>query len=107
MAAIERIDTIPRGGKCVGQDPRIWYPHADKSQPGKFSENYKIAREHTALAIKICLDCPIRIECLSYALYHEAFGIWGGATERERKTIRRRLNINLVPKEPSIFAGRG
>jgi hypothetical protein len=106
MTAITRIDTIPRGGSCVGHDPRMWYPHADRSEPGRFSEKYRLAAQHTKTAKEICSGCSIKYECLSYSLYHEAFGIWGGTTERERKTLRRKLNIQLVPKEPSNYFAR-
>jgi hypothetical protein len=107
MTLIRRIDSIPRGGSCVGHDPKMWFPHADKSEPGKFSEKYRIAAQHTVSAKKICAGCSIKLECLGYALYHESFGIWGETTERERKTMRRRLNINLIPKEPSVMFSRG
>lgn len=100
MQGVRRIDDMPRGGHCVGHDSNLWFPMADKSQPGKFSDNYRKAKADTLVAKKICADCPIRIDCLSYALYHEMFGIWGGATERERHQMRKKLNIIMVPKPP-------
>jgi WhiB family transcriptional regulator, redox-sensing transcriptional regulator len=37
-------------------------------------------------AKRICQNCPVRAECLEYALAHdERFGIWGGMSERERR----------------------
>lgn len=37
------------------------------------------------LAKKLCADCPVRSECLNYALTHgEQFGVWGGTTQTER-----------------------
>ena len=91
---------MPRGGKCTGHNPNMWFPMADKSQPGQFSDNYKQARADTQAAKQICATCEIKIECLSYALYHEMFGIWGGASERERHRMRRQMNITPVPKIP-------
>jgi WhiB family redox-sensing transcriptional regulator len=39
----------------------------------------------------VCQACPVRTECLAYALDHRIeFGVWGGATERERRAILRR-----------------
>jgi len=33
--------------------------------------------------------CPVRSECLEYAIVHiEKYGVWGGKTERERRRIR-------------------
>lgn len=34
--------------------------------------------------------CPVRDECLAYALAHdERFGVWGGLSERQRLTMHR------------------
>lgn len=46
--------------------------------------------ESTRDAKRVCGACNVRAECLEYALLNdERFGIWGGASERERRTIRR------------------
>lgn len=43
-------------------------------------------------AIKICGRCPVKEECLSYAVEHDVdFGVWGGLTERQRRAYQRRL----------------
>ena len=50
---------------------------------GHENEKRKIARE-------VCDTCPVKQECLDYALtHHERFGVWGGLTERERRRMRR------------------
>ncbi len=37
----------------------------------------------------ICARCPVRAECLQYALERgEMFGIWGGTSERERRGMK-------------------
>ncbi|MEO6702480.1 MAG: WhiB family transcriptional regulator [Jatrophihabitantaceae bacterium] len=47
------------------------------------------AAQHKAKAI--CMGCPVRIDCLADALDSRAeFGVWGGMTERERRTLLRR-----------------
>jgi WhiB family redox-sensing transcriptional regulator len=41
-------------------------------------------------ARKICAQCPVKDECLEYALtYRIDHGVWGGASERERRRILR------------------
>jgi WhiB family redox-sensing transcriptional regulator len=46
-------------------------------------------------AKSICMACPVRTECLADALDHRIeFGVWGGMTERERRSLlRRRPNV--------------
>ncbi|MFE9045667.1 WhiB family transcriptional regulator [Streptomyces sp. NPDC007818] len=39
----------------------------------------------------LCAGCPVRAECLAYALDERVeYGVWGGMTERERRALLRR-----------------
>ncbi|MFI6061796.1 WhiB family transcriptional regulator [Streptomyces sp. NPDC051286] len=39
----------------------------------------------------VCADCPVRLDCLAYALDNrEEYGVWGAMTERERRALLRR-----------------
>ncbi|WP_225826385.1 WhiB family transcriptional regulator [Streptomyces naphthomycinicus] len=39
----------------------------------------------------LCNGCPVRTECLAHALdNHIEHGIWGGMTERDRRSLLRR-----------------
>lgn len=61
--------------RCLEVDPEIFFPERGGSS--------KAARA-------VCNDCPVRIECLRYALKNrEQFGIWGGTSERERRKLRK------------------
>ena len=60
---------------CRGIDPEVFYPPSD---------------EEAEEAKAICSMCPVRQACLEHALaYREREGVWGGATERERRRILR------------------
>ncbi|MDQ5874483.1 MAG: WhiB family transcriptional regulator [Actinomycetota bacterium] len=61
-------------GVCVGHpDPDLWFPERGRSaEPAK----------------RICARCPVREECLEWALQHEDFGVWGGLSAQERKRTR-------------------
>jgi WhiB family redox-sensing transcriptional regulator len=41
-------------------------------------------------ALGFCARCEVRVQCLEAAMTaREAFGVWGGTTERERRRIFR------------------
>lgn len=40
------------------------------------------------IAQLICAQCPVRVDCLEYALVHGEHGIWGGLTERQRNKMK-------------------
>jgi WhiB family redox-sensing transcriptional regulator len=60
---------------CRGVDPDIFFPISD---------------EDALQAKAICAECPVREACLEWALAtRERDGVWGGATERERRRMIR------------------
>jgi WhiB family redox-sensing transcriptional regulator len=53
--------------------------------------------DDTIIAKRICSQCPVRAECLQYALEHRKLdGVWGGRDERE---IRRTLSVDFKGEE--------
>lgn len=47
-------------------------------------------------ARRICEDCPAKSPCLEYALAnHIEHGVWGGASERERRRIARKRRLDV------------
>lgn len=62
-------------GACRGLDPGVFYPDTD---------------DEADQAKEVCEGCTVRLTCLEHALAHrEKQGVWGGATERERRRIIR------------------
>lgn len=62
-------------------NPDLWFPTTADGEPG---------HSDPRPALAICDGCPVRIDCLEYALGNgEKFGIWGGTGERQRGRIRR------------------
>jgi WhiB family redox-sensing transcriptional regulator len=52
---------------------------------------YPAQGEPTAPALAVCRSCPVREQCLEYALAaNETFGIWGGVSADRRAVLRRR-----------------
>ena len=50
---------------------------------------YATSAQGVAIAKAQCFGCPVRAECLAYALdQNEVFGVWGGTDPEERKQLR-------------------
>ena len=48
-------------------------------------------------AQRICNGCPVKSPCLEYALEQRVdHGVWGGASERERRRILKRRRDNAA-----------
>jgi len=61
---------------CAEVDPDMWFPDA-----GGASKEYLAAKA-------LCQRCPIRAQCLAFALeHHEDHGIWGGLAPSERRAL--------------------
>jgi WhiB family transcriptional regulator, redox-sensing transcriptional regulator len=57
-------------------------------------------------ARSFCRTCPVRTECLAHALDQRIeFGVWGGATERERRALLRR-RPDVTSWAELLFAAR-
>jgi WhiB family transcriptional regulator, redox-sensing transcriptional regulator len=66
---------------CRGPDTWLFFPPSHFERRGD-----KDAREARAKAV--CRTCPVRRECLDFALkIREPYGIWGGLTEVERRDL--------------------
>ncbi len=100
-AAPKMRDAPPQNGLCVNMGPQIFFPftHDEESGP-EFRKKYIEARLNTETAKNLCHKCHVVKECFEYSIHHEKYGIWAGLTERQRQTIRRRLKIKLVQREP-------
>jgi WhiB family redox-sensing transcriptional regulator len=61
---------------CRGADLRVFFPgRGEPAEPAR----------------QICARCPVRQPCLDYAISHGiVHGIWGGLSERDRRTLRTR-----------------
>jgi WhiB family redox-sensing transcriptional regulator len=53
---------------------------------------YPASPAEEAEALALCATCPVRAQCLEYALRNkETHGIWGGTTADQRRRMRRRV----------------
>lgn len=86
---------------CRDMDPALFVPG-----PGRNGHNYAQAR-------KVCADCPVRIDCLEFALtVGERHGMWGGLTPAERRPYLRHRRVPgrnatviAFPARPTVTPG--
>lgn len=69
MSAFEWLDD----GLCQQTDPDAFFPEKGGS---------------ARAAKRVCMACPVRTDCLDYALTRSDPGIWGGKSEDERRAIK-------------------
>ena len=51
-----------------------------------------IGKAEERAAKLICHACPVRLDCLAYAMSSdERWGVWGGTTASERERLRKRI----------------
>ena len=63
---------------CADADPEAWFPEEDNGAPTE--------------ARRICAMCPVRAECLEFAMDNHriaSYGIWAGTSEYARRRLRR------------------
>jgi len=53
----------------------------------------KLTSKHLQPIKELCDSCPVLQACLTYALYVEVEGIWGGTTFGDRRRMRKELGI--------------
>jgi WhiB family redox-sensing transcriptional regulator len=72
-------EELPTGwaqlGRCQGRPDLSELFYSDRAEDQKKAKKY-------------CKECEVRTECLAYAiLTREPFGVWGGRTSAERRTM--------------------
>lgn len=62
---------------CAGMDTELWFPARAYPKGAELKRVWK--------AQEVCVSCPVRLECLTFALRTGQRGIWGGMTEEQRR----------------------
>lgn len=62
---------------CRDRDPDLFFPTSPEGERD---------------AVRVCAGCPVHVDCLEFALGAKIrFGVWGGMTEKERRSLHRRI----------------
>lgn len=62
---------------CATENPDTFFPEGNRTTVALLTERAKM----------LCSACPIASECLDVALKSDTWGIWGGTTQKERKSM--------------------
>ena len=74
--------------RCLKYDPELFFTPRGKAE---------------RRAKQVCAPCPVKAECLAYALQTRVeFGVWGGTTGKERRMLLRRSMPVLRQPTPAI-----
>jgi WhiB family redox-sensing transcriptional regulator len=64
---------------CLSAEPELFFPAVSADLDDRQVERAKA----------VCKVCPVRRECLQFALAtRQSYGVWGGMAERERRVAR-------------------
>ena len=71
-------------GNCRNEAPSLFFP----------SDGVGVE-----VAKRLCATCPVKSPCLEYALRNKIdHGVWGGASERERRRILRQRRLDAAAR---------
>ncbi|MFF8190687.1 WhiB family transcriptional regulator [Streptomyces bobili] len=76
------MDDWRQRAACRHEDPELFFP-IGTSGP---------ALLQTEQAKAVCSRCPVRAQCLEWALEtDQSLGVWGGRSETERRALKRHI----------------
>jgi WhiB family transcriptional regulator, redox-sensing transcriptional regulator len=64
---------------CLGMSTELFFPAGSTGKAIDQADEAKL----------VCAGCPVRRQCLEYAIGTGQEGIWGATTEDERRSLRR------------------
>lgn len=82
-----------RRGACRGTWDERWFPD-------------KATFEADTDVQQFCNVCPVRRDCLDWALRMREQGVWGGTTEMQRDRIKRGISRKACPVCTSVHLNR-
>ena len=81
-------------GLCRAEDPELFFPAGEG----------KAMQPQIAKAKAVCVLCPVREQCLRWALATGTGGILGATTDDERREMRRQARRKAAVLDPVAVA---
>lgn len=83
---------------CAGKETNLFFPESGLNAAIRQSRMMKA----------FCKACPVRIDCLHYAINtEEPFGIWGGLSAKERKVVFSTYGIMTIEQVRKLITANG
>lgn len=80
---------------CLDEDPELFFAIGTTGR----------ALDQIEEAKAVCAQCPVIQECLEWALdTNQDAGVWGGKSEEERRTLRRKRGERGKPTEANCHS---
>lgn len=80
---IEDLAPVYAKAACRGSDGDVFFPDEEDEEP-------ETVLAKTELAKRFCGGCPVVEACRKHGVTYEEFGIWGGLTAKERRSLKRK-----------------
>jgi WhiB family redox-sensing transcriptional regulator len=81
LAAREGSPDWRHRAACHDVDPELFFPVGVRMD----------AVRQTKVAQAVCMACPVRRECLTWAMDSgQEYGVWGSLSENQRRALKRR-----------------
>lgn len=80
----DHLPNLPGAACRATPDPEVFFPATSGGRPSKWEQ---LLWDEAA---EMCSHCPVRVQCLEWALEHDELGIWGGTTDEQRRRMRRK-----------------
>ena len=94
VAGHPRPDDFRHRAACRSVDPEVFFPTAVQGR--------EVERQ-VSVAKAVCTGCPVRLQCLDWALTRLPDGTAGGMTEHERRQ-ERPLGVPADQHVPNVHA---
>lgn len=81
-----------------------WFRWASCANPQTTFFDFPENKQELQKSKSVCHSCPVRLECLAYALcVGIEDGVWGGTNQEQRKLLRAFISIPIQDGEEAVL----
>lgn len=93
----EDPEVLPSGSSLVSYEIKDYWDWAPQGLCIRFmaKKTFEL-REKISQAKFICSACPVKTDCLIWALLYNEYGIWGGTSRQDRDKLYSRKDRDLL-----------